>query len=491
VLYDLVSNHHLYELVTGGWESIDSGVAQIAAALDSSGRTALFDLKSNGILDELTTSGWTQVGTSGVVASDGSIWYLGTATVDSAGDHGINCLNQGQVSSIPGSALQLTTVNGLISAVGAGGATTILGFGYGDPTASAAYSNVQGTLYAGSGGPSYLDVEQGAEGDCWLLSSLAEVAARAPSDITSMFTYDGTTTENGSAVGLYTVRFYNKNSGQAEYVMVDTELPGGGTNYDQVTNALGTTALWVALAEKAYAVANGAGIVTTGHPNTNSYDALNGGSPSWALQAITGKYASDSSINSTNLANCWSAGDLIVLCTSTPTSSYIVGNHAYAVVGYNASSSQPFEIFNPWGTMSASASPSTPAWAPNTGNTKCGLFWASPSFISQNFNTQSLGTGAINVNDLATPTNGLGVVPDVAGAEAGLTSPGSRLLPGMGIRPRAIQIARTDLRSGSIVPTLPDDSLLTALAADLIQPSSGRSRPREQRVLPIDDLRWS
>ena len=73
-----------------------------------------------------------------------------------------------------------------------------------------------------------------------------------------MFTYDGTTVDNGATVGLYTVRFFSTN-GSAFDVKVDTELPSGGEYYDHVGNDLGTQALWVALAEKAYAEANGLG----------------------------------------------------------------------------------------------------------------------------------------------------------------------------------------------------------------------------------------
>ena len=240
------------------------------------------------------------------------------------------------------------------------------------------------------GGPSYLDVEQGWVGDCWLLASLAEVAARDPQDIRNMFTYDGTTVVNGATVGLYSVRFFNT-SGSAVYVQVDTEFPSGGEYYDHVHNDLGTQVLWVALAEKAYAVANGLGYVTTSHAYQNSYNALDLGWPSWALQAITGRPAGDYNINSTNLVSDWNSGDLIVLCTSTPTSSFIVGSHCYAVVGYNAASSQPFREFNPWGTDSS-------GWAPGHSGTIYGLFTANAAFISQNFTTQSLGTGAINVN---------------------------------------------------------------------------------------------
>ena len=156
------------------------------------------------------------------------------------------------------------------------------------PAAATAYSPVYGSLF-GANGPSYLDVQQGAVGDCWLLASLAEVAARDPSDIQNMFTDVGTTMESGSVVELYKVRFFNE-AGAPEYVTVDTELPSGGGYYDQPVNGV----LWVALAEKAYAEANGAGIVTTQHVGSDSYAALNGGRPAWALQAITGKSASDS-----------------------------------------------------------------------------------------------------------------------------------------------------------------------------------------------------
>ena len=76
------------------------------------------------------------------------------------------------------------------------------------PAADTAYSPVSGSLF-GANGPSYLDVHQGAVGDCWLMASLAEVAARNPSDIQNMFTDLGSTTENGSVVELYKVRFFD------------------------------------------------------------------------------------------------------------------------------------------------------------------------------------------------------------------------------------------------------------------------------------------
>ena len=65
----------------------------------------------------------------------------------------------------------------------------------------------------------------------------------------------------------------------------------------------------------------------------------------------------------------WNAGKLICLTASNPPSPYIVGTHIYAVVGYDPTSSQPFKVFNPWGTNSS-------GWAPltNNGRQVWGLF---------------------------------------------------------------------------------------------------------------------
>jgi hypothetical protein len=183
---------------------------------------------------------------------------------------------------------------------------------------------------------------------------------------------------------------------------VDTELPSGGyTGYsDDIESDLGTQALWVALAEKAYAVANGLGYVSSSNEYQDCYNALNLWYPEEALQAITGKSAFEYSINPTNIASAWNAGKLIVLSTGKETDP-IVSDHDYAVVGYYAASSQPFELFNPWGTNSL-------RWAAPPGDIgkDYGLFMASAAFVSQNFTRQTFGTGASNVDDLAAPANG-------------------------------------------------------------------------------------
>jgi hypothetical protein len=231
------------------------------------------------LVDELINGVWTQTGSYGGEAtgcsvtgpSPGTTYYFDVAAYNAAGTSWANCQS----------------------------ATTSGGAAVDHPAAATVYTPVSGSLFSASG-PSYLDVHQGYVGDCWLMASLAEVAARDPADVQNMFTYAGTTTENGSVVDLYKVRLYNSD-GAAGYFTVDTELPGGGSYYDQVTNGV----LWVALAEKAYAEAN-----------------------------------------------------------------------------YTASSSTPFEVYNPWG-INAAASDGV-----------YGLFSADATFLSQNYDVQSFGTGA-------------------------------------------------------------------------------------------------
>ena len=76
----------------------------------------------------------------------------------------------------------------------------------GNPAASMTWTN--GVLF-GKGGPSFADIYQGQLGDCTLLASLAEVAARRPGVIQNMFI--------ANSDGTFTVRFYH-NGGAGYYV---------------------------------------------------------------------------------------------------------------------------------------------------------------------------------------------------------------------------------------------------------------------------------
>ena len=110
---------------------------------------------------------------------------------------------------------------------------------------SVSYSANSAALF-GTNGPSMNDINQGYLGDCYFLSSIAEVAKQDPGVISSMFTSNGN--------GTYGVRFYV--DGTAEYVTVNNSLADGGNIFNYASD------IWASLAEKAYAQLQTGGAVT-------------------------------------------------------------------------------------------------------------------------------------------------------------------------------------------------------------------------------------
>jgi hypothetical protein len=215
------------------------------------------------------------------------------------------------------------------------------------------YQYANGSLFVS--GISYTDINQGDVGDCYFLAGLAETALRSPGTIQSMFT------DNGD--GTFTVRFVH--NGVNDYVTVDRYLPVDSfgrfayANMGQYASSA-SNELWVALAEKAYVEENQEGWL--GHTAANSYQAIAGGDPSLAAQHITGLTASYLNVTSgsfTTVVNAWNAGQMISFGSlDNPSgaldSNGVVPDHAYALVGYNASTQQ-FTLFNPWGINNGSA----------------------------------------------------------------------------------------------------------------------------------------
>jgi hypothetical protein len=217
------------------------------------------------------------------------------------------------------------------------------------PTASGTYRAFTGQLFVN--GATYTDAKQGAVGDCYLIASLAEVAYRDASKITNMFIVNGD--------GTYTVRF--RQGSTAHYVTVDSFLPtssSGAAIYASKglmhNNAAGE--LWVSLAEKAYVQLHEMGWVRPGLSGNglNSYSAINGGYIASALSHITGQSATytmtDSPTSFTTFVTAYNAGKMVGFASyaNPPAGSGVVGSHAYAVVGYNATN-QTVTLFNPWG----------------------------------------------------------------------------------------------------------------------------------------------
>jgi hypothetical protein len=213
------------------------------------------------------------------------------------------------------------------------------------------YSTVNSPL-VGAGGPSMSDINQGYLGDCYLLSSLAEVANQDRSAITSMITINGN--------GTYGVRFYV--NGAARYVTVDNQLANGGTIFNSASN------IWASVVEQAYAEVQAQGVITGNSVNYgNSFSTIgNGGAPEFAVEDITGATAitdfdsgqsnwtsytynqsftsakstsglSTASVLST-LAADLNVGDNLVLCSGTnatdSTGKYtLIADHAMSIYG--------------------------------------------------------------------------------------------------------------------------------------------------------------
>ena len=221
----------------------------------------------------------------------------------------------------------------------------------------------------GASGPNMNDVNQGYLGDCYLLSSLAEVARQNPSAIASMFTDNGNNT--------YGVRFYY--NGVAEYVTVNNALANGGTAFNAGPD------LWASLAEKAYAQFQAINLDTG---NTidygNAWSTIgNGGWADNALEAITGAssltdyYANGATwLSETYNASLHATGYTPGLTTASVLSALVadlaqgfdlvlsswtnardsagkqtlVASHAMSIYGYDSGTGM-LEIRNPWGTV--------------------------------------------------------------------------------------------------------------------------------------------
>jgi hypothetical protein len=230
---------------------------------------------------------------------------------------------------------------------------------------SVSYSTSSKPLFAASG-PSMSDINQGALGDCYLLSSLAEVACQNSNVISSMFTSNGNNT--------YGVKFYV--NGVAEYVTVNNSL---------ASSVNSGADMWASLAEKAYTQLQSSGIVTgAGINDGNSYSTIgNGGAPEFALEEITGAskitdfaaggsswynisynsslsftgYTSGNSTTSVldTLAADLAKGDDVILSSYTNASSggkaTLIADHAMSIYGYDATTGE-LEVRNPWGTES-------------------------------------------------------------------------------------------------------------------------------------------
>jgi hypothetical protein len=218
-------------------------------------------------------------------------------------------------------------------------------------------------------GISYGDVTGGTAQDSYLLSGLAEIAAKAPQEIRDNFI------DNGD--GTYTIRFYN--NGQTTYVTVNRWFPedaSGNFIYTGQGQSLSdpSVKLWVELWEKAYAEANAANQWSAGVSTYNGYSALNFVSPLpptdfttlFALEHITSEGGWTSTLDQYGVQQLLiqdvENGELVGLHTGNLGATFatidgyqVVSHQDYAVVGYDPRTSV-FTVYNPWPSRDQRAS---------------------------------------------------------------------------------------------------------------------------------------
>jgi hypothetical protein len=225
----------------------------------------------------------------------------------------------------------------------------------GESNLNSTYKMSTSPLYASSGAPSYLDINQGYDGDCYFLSSIAVVALEDPTGIESMITNNGN--------GTYGVKF--DVNGQPDYVTVNGSLPNMPTGYSYANGSTlefaNGSVLWPELLEKAYAQLNAQPNAPHGadlNAASDSYAGISAGG-AYALTEITGQSVNTFNLgpstssptlasDNTQLAAAFSSHEELLVSTSNNTSGNLVGDHMFEVVGYNATSDM-LTLHNPWG----------------------------------------------------------------------------------------------------------------------------------------------
>lgn len=220
---------------------------------------------------------------------------------------------------------------------------------------AAAYQMQTGPLFSDAG-PQFTDVNQGAAGDCYFLSALAETALQNPSLIRNMITDDGG--------GVYTVQFHL--NGQNVYITVDSSMPtmSGGLRYAsgsslEFDTGASSGSIWTEIVEKAYVEFRA---LTDG---VNAWHAIDGG---WdnGLAAITGQSAVDYYAGSyttpaarggllRTLYDAFFAREDVLLSTSGSAPWLnLAGSHMYAVTNVNLDAGT-ITLDNPWNANGASS----------------------------------------------------------------------------------------------------------------------------------------
>ncbi len=194
---------------------------------------------------------------------------------------------------------------------------------------------------------SVTDINQGQMGDCYLLSSIGEIALLDPGWITQMI--------HANADGTETVTLYEASNGslptfgttayKAVSIGVTNTFPSNSVNNGANQDVLnGQKEIWVQVLEKAMATLYG------------GYNGIaNGGIPSIAMEELTGNTATSTwagGISLSQLQSDIAAGDLITFDTeNAATLPYgLFGDHAYMFDSLTTvNGTVMVNLLNPWG----------------------------------------------------------------------------------------------------------------------------------------------
>ena len=211
--------------------------------------------------------------------------------------------------------------------------------------AEGTFEKIEGPAFVD--GASYLDVDQGSIGDCWMMAGLSAVAAARPEALENMI--------RPNDDGTFTVVLKEKARGSAgrrgRYVdHLETVRPTfpKGVQYADPTPRQ-KTELWVALIEKAYAQWKG-----------NSYENLVGGRSNEMMSAVLGAPNRRHSFSATadpgrifeKISDALADGHPVTAGTPKrdDIESPIKGHHGYAIIGaYEKDGEQRIKLYNPWG----------------------------------------------------------------------------------------------------------------------------------------------
>jgi len=207
------------------------------------------------------------------------------------------------------------------------------------------------------------DVQQGAIGDCFLLSAVAAVASARPALLRELFVrYD-------VAKGVYGVRLFL--SGAWLYVLVDDYIALDDEGEKLYASCSDSNELWLPVLEKAIAKA------------CCCYENIDGGSVEWALEVVTGGLADPCDkllVEDLDPLECWqkvaaflARGDILAVSTFDDENYAkkgfkfdgvkkgrvgegvlecgLVGGHAYALLGVREYQGHHlYQLRNPWGS---------------------------------------------------------------------------------------------------------------------------------------------